>query len=195
MATAATSEKLNRMQTPTDELVEILLAGDKERYGEIIRRYQQHVWRSVSAMLYDADTTRDIVRQTFVQAYYNLGKYRRGTSFVSWLRTIARNLTRNYQRSKARQKAHLRAYRENVLARIAAGKPDPREEARAEALARCREKLASGQRRMLEMHYSESLSLRNIAEALSRSTEAVRQALWRIRGMLRDCIEKTMAGT
>ncbi len=79
------------MGQPTDaELVQrVLDSGDANAYGELVRRYQGHVYGLAYSMLGDWAEAQDMAQETFVRAYVNLGQLREPAKFPSWLRRVA----------------------------------------------------------------------------------------------------------
>lgn len=175
-----------------DRLVARVLAGDLDAFEGIVEATHAAAWRAVAPLLFDRERTQDLVQDAFVQAYARLRDYTPGTSFVAWLATIARNRARNEVRGEARGAARLRAYRELVLSRA----PDDEARVRDEwgrALAACRQQLPENSRELVARHYDQAQPLETIARAMGRTVEAVRQALWRIRVALRDCVKARAA--
>ncbi|HTL28668.1 MAG TPA: sigma-70 family RNA polymerase sigma factor [Tepidisphaeraceae bacterium] len=72
------------------ELVQrVLDSGDAESYGELVRRYQGHVYGLAYSLLGDWAEAQDIAQETFIRAYVNLGQLRDPAKFASWLRRVA----------------------------------------------------------------------------------------------------------
>ena len=163
-------------------------------YEQIVGAYQEMVWRNIARLLYDREATKDLVQETFVKAYLALATYSTGTSFDAWLRTIARNLARNRLRDSARAAARLEAYREYALAQ-SDDRIDETASCRSSALAECIGELPESTERLVKLHYEESMPLADVAKKMGRSVEATRQALWRVRVALRDCVRKRLAAT
>jgi RNA polymerase sigma-70 factor (ECF subfamily) len=183
------------MSTPeADRIVGQVLGGQTEAYVEIVRLYQRDVWRVVAALLRDVHQTEELVQQVFVDAFAVLGRYEAGRDFGAWIKSIARNLVREELRRRDRETRRLQVYRDHLEARLRddAG-AEQHEQRLAEAHATCREQLEDTARQALDLHYGESRSHEEIASALGRSVEAVRQLLFRVRLALRDCIERRMA--
>jgi DNA-directed RNA polymerase specialized sigma24 family protein len=57
------------------------------------------------------------------------------------------------------------------------------------ALQKCREQLPERGRRLVELYYERSQSVKQVGEDLKMGAEAVKQALFRLRRLLQDCIE------
>jgi RNA polymerase sigma-70 factor (ECF subfamily) len=180
---------------PVDQIIEQVLAGDVEAYADLVRRYQREVWKVVTAMLHSAKVTEDLVQQSFVNAYLHLAQYQRGSDFGFWIKSIARNLVRQELRSRSRETRRMEIYRKHLVDRFKDDDTATRREAMLrDALTKCREKLPEHSADVLDLRYAKAMSFEEIASGLGRTVEATRQLLSRVRLLLRDCIERGMAG-
>ena len=72
-------------------LINRVLAGETEAFSQLIRRHQQMAYAiAMSVVKQDADA-RDVVQQSFLQAYTNLAKFRGQAAFSTWLSRIIIN--------------------------------------------------------------------------------------------------------
>jgi RNA polymerase sigma-70 factor (ECF subfamily) len=180
--------------TETDRIVAQVLAGQTDAYEEIIHLYESDVRRIVGVLFEDRGTTADLVQEVFVSAYFYLRRYERGRDFGLWIRSIARNRVRKEMRRRSREDRRLRYYRDHVARRFEDdGREDLHQSRLAEAHRRCREELPEHSGEILDLRYGRSLTVDQIASALGRSKEAVKQLLYRVRLLLRDCIGRRMA--
>ena len=76
-------------------LIEAARNGDKEAFGQLIRRHQKRLFRFVYGLTGSFDQTEDVVQDAFVRAYQAIDRFRLGAEFYPWLSTIARNLAFN----------------------------------------------------------------------------------------------------
>lgn len=72
-------------------LVDKILGGDKEKFAEIVDRYEALVNRIVYNLLFDTEMTRDMTQEIFIKVYQKLPSYKSEYSFKSWITMIARN--------------------------------------------------------------------------------------------------------
>jgi RNA polymerase sigma-70 factor (ECF subfamily) len=178
----------------TDELVRRVLAGDTQAFAHVVRRYERDVWKIVALMLRDHAATEGFVQQCFVRAYERLGTYELGRDFGLWLKAIARNLVRNELRRSTRENERISEYRNYLLAAHAEDGAADEEELRLQrALAACREGLPEASMRALALRYEDALSLEEVSAAIGRTIVATRRMLFRLRLVLRACVEKRMA--
>jgi len=72
-------------------LVDAILRGDREAFGELVVRYQRLVagvaWRYGAGR----EEIEDVVSEVFVKAYRNLNRYRPEHAFSTWLYRLAAN--------------------------------------------------------------------------------------------------------
>jgi len=181
--------------TPTEinSVVTRVLGGEIDAYEEIVRRYQQEVWRVVAAMLLNIQKTEDLVQQTFINAYQHLHRYQLGRDLGAWLKEIARNEVRQEIRRLTREDRRLELYHGYLLQMYDSPSASARQAALEEALARCTEKLPPASAKLVELRYQSALNFTEIAGMVGHTIDATLQQLARIRNALRECIEKHIA--
>jgi RNA polymerase sigma-70 factor (ECF subfamily) len=182
------------MDDPIDAVVERVLEGEVDAYADVVARFQKDVWKIASVALRDRDATGDLVQEIFVEAYSHLEGYELGRDFGAWIRGIARNQVRELLRRRTRESRLLQTYRDRMLKKLESSPASLRqEEAIVDAHRRCRGELPEHSLQMLTLRYDQSLSHEEISLKLGRSMEAVKQLLYRIHVLLRDCIQKRLA--
>lgn len=163
--------------------------GQTEAYEEVVAAFQQPVWKIAVSMLRDNAAAENLVQQTFVNAYFQLHQFKRGSDFGVWIKAIVRNVVREEMRKQMRSGSHMREYHQYLVARLDNPSNDDSErEQQAEALRRCREKLPSQWARAIELRYDLGHSFEELAAELGRTLEATRQHLNRIRIELKNCM-------
>ena len=184
-------KSMNRAEIET--IIGRVLNGDIDAYAEIVRAYQQEVWRIAVAMLLSGSKTEDLVQQTFINAFQHLDRFERGRDFGVWLKEIARNQVRQEIRRLSREDHRLELYRDSLTSKPDLDSPSAQEAALEEALARCSEKLPPAGAKLVRLRYEPALGFSEIAALSGRTVEATRQHLARIRLALRECIQKHLA--
>ena len=139
-----------------------------------------------------AEAADDVAQEAFVVAFEKLRTFERGTNFGAWVRTIARFLVSKELRREERRQ---RVFAEHVAEILADDEvPDPDDTvAKAEALKRCLAELPERGRRLVQQRYFENLAPAVIASHEGRTANEVRQALFRLRAALHDCITRRLA--
>lgn len=198
MVNVERDDQLTGPATPeADRIVAEVLAGDTQAFAGLVRMYQETVWRIAAALLRDRHATENLVQQVFVDAYFHLDQYARGTDFGAWIRTVARNRLRKELRTAGREDRRLATYRERLAERIKAEAGGTRDDSDAyvAALRDCRQALTPRDAAIVRLRYEKGLSFEAIAETQGQSPEAVQRMLSRIRFRLRDCIRHKLNET
>src|SRR5260370_41739889 len=84
-------------------LVEALQDGEDRRLNELMDRHREGLFRFVLRHVPNETDALELTMETFVRAYFNIGKFRPRARFATWLYQIALNLCRDHLRSRAYQ--------------------------------------------------------------------------------------------
>src|SRR5689334_9075225 len=82
--------------TPDAEVVAIILAGDREAFGILIRRYEPGLLRYATRMLGSRDAAADAVAESMVRAYRHLASCRDPSRLRTWLYRIVANRCKSH---------------------------------------------------------------------------------------------------
>jgi len=75
-----------KVANPKDaELVLRTRSGQKDAYGELVSRYQGHVYGLAYSLVNNWAEAQDIAQETFIRAYTNLEQLREPPRFAAWL--------------------------------------------------------------------------------------------------------------
>lgn len=86
-------------------VIEAVLAGDVDRYAELVEKYQGAALRLAFSLLGNYEDARDASQEAFVNAYRALSRFRRGSTFSTWLYRIVVNECQDVRRLRLRQPA------------------------------------------------------------------------------------------
>lgn len=180
-----------------DGIVRAVLAGDTAAFAGLVRLYEGDLWRIAAALLRDRQATENLVQQAFLDAYAHLDRYRLGTDFGAWLRTVARNRLRKELRTAVREDRRLAVYRERLAERLRLEAPSPRDDAEAylAALRGCRDELPESDAALIRLRYERGLSFEAIAAKRGQTPAAVQRMISRVRFRLRACIEGKLSSS
>lgn len=172
-------------------LVLAAAAGDTRAFGRLVVETQGVVCAISLAVTRDAATSEDVAQQVFFDAWRGIGTLRSATSFLPWLRALARNHARMAVRTASRFRARVVAMdaTNEVITPPADPAPDALstlldDEARA-ALAAALDAVPDAAREVLVLYYREGQSVRQVAELLGMREDTVKQRLSRARRVLR----------
>ena len=178
----------------TDSLVQAVKDGNVERYGEIVREHQAMVRAFIATYCPNWEAVDDLAQQTFIWAYEHINEYTPGTRFQAWLKAIARNKVMAELEVQRRDSGRRQKYVEFVqTASSQAEMPDAAAgdgEELAAALSTCLEKLPDQSRRLLSQRYQQDVAIRELAQQANKSETALKVTLFRIRQMLKRCVEQ-----
>ncbi len=160
----------------TEEFLRLLSRHDRALFGYILALVPR--WS-------DAD---DLAQEMRIRLWQQFDKYRPGSDFGAWARSIAYYLVLAYREKASRDRLCFGLpFIESVAAEFAAF-PDLLI-MRQEALTRCMEKLAPSRRALIESYYAGEQTLHSIARQIGRSYEATRKAVYRTQLAIADCIK------
>ena len=164
------------------EIIARVVAGDRNLFGDLVKRHQGRVYRVALAILSDPHEAEEASQDAFLRAYQALPKFRGDAAFSTWLTRIAINTSRSrLRRLKARQWFSLEALREKGdFVEPTAPSDDPQTAARALLAG-----LPEGDREILLLKEVEGMDYAGIAASMGISVEAVRGRLKRARVRLR----------
>src|SRR3989304_1720024 len=78
----------------------LLSGGQQEALGELVRRYQNDIFRFSVHYLRDVERAREMAQETFVRVYVARGRFDPNRKFRPWGLCIARNLCLNELKRK-----------------------------------------------------------------------------------------------
>ena len=182
------------MEEKTDlDLVMRARAGDKEAFGELVRRYQSLANRIARGLVSQDVCAQELVQDAMLEAYLSLAQLRDASRFKGWLCGIVLNLCRSYLRNQKTVYFSLESLAGGLQienADLAATEASP------EQLAEERElhqivlevvnSLSTRDREITLSFYYDQLSAQEIAVLLKISVGAVKVRLHRARQHLKE---------
>ena len=180
-------------QPDESELIERVLAGERDAFERIYERYLPRVFGFVHRRLDNRADTEEAVQEVFFHVFSCLASYRRESHFAAWVLGIARRTVANRFKRKRHPTVPLDAaeepesvdYADPLLDAI----PTPHESyeclERVERLeAAAKRDLTPEQRLLFEMHHLQHHPITDIAALLEKSEDAVKSNLYRARRLL-----------
>jgi len=172
--------------------------GDEAAFGELVVRFSPAVRATCLMSTPDPDAADDLAQQVFLTAWNRLPTLLDAEQFWPWLKSITRHHLLNEWRRLSREKNFKRHYTVNWLAAHALDLPDQDAApdltaSRLECLRGCIGDLPEDLREIVRLTYEEKCTSEEIGKRVKRSSDAVRQALVRIRERLKQCIECKLA--
>jgi RNA polymerase sigma-70 factor (ECF subfamily) len=186
------AQPVPRTLNPADEsltLTSRARRGETEALRLIFERYSRPVFGFVYDMLGERAHAEDVVQETFVRAYGQLGRLRDDTKLASWLFGIARNVALESLRKHRRESRHVEL--DEYLERESSDEQSPHEE---ELLGRelnkviheALDQLTNDQRLVFTMKIFQKRKYEEISEITGHSVSKLKSDLFRARIELRD---------
>jgi RNA polymerase sigma-70 factor (ECF subfamily) len=171
------------------QVVRDVLAGDRDAYRLLVRRYGDILHGHALRMVASQDLAADLVQQAFVKGYQKLRSCRDPDRVGAWLFRILANLCRDQLRGPRSREVSLHA-----LPEVPADRMDPAEEAaRAEVrqrFGRALDQLTPEQRETFVLKHVEGLSYEEIAAIMNTSIPALKMRVHRARESLQHLLEE-----
>jgi RNA polymerase sigma-70 factor (ECF subfamily) len=193
-----------QVDVPEVELVRRCQAGDSEAFDELVVRYRTRVFAMIYNMVHNEQDAWDLAQESFVKAWKSIKRFRRHSSFYTWIYRIVMNVTIDWLRKKQIKGAgtefddaiHLK---ETDPASRTVPKADPLPHERmqhAEIRARIEKaikQLSPEHRAVILMKEIEGMQYHEIAETLGCSIGTVMSRLFyarkKLQHLLRDVYE------
>lgn len=197
-AEAAGNGTLGADMAPDAEIIEAVLRGDTERYGELVERYQLAAWKLAFGFVGNAQDAQELAQNGFVQAYLRLRQFRGASRFSTWLYRIIANECKDFFRAKSRRPDTLslsvdNAEGDSVPFELADPAGDPRGALESREMAvritQAVGRLPMNQRAAFILRRLNGLSVEEVAEVMGCRPGTVKAHLSRAAETLRGQIE------
>jgi len=171
------------------EIIARVLAGQREAFAVLVRRYQDALYRHALGMTGSPDVAEDILQVSFIKAYQHLAEVR--GRFDAWVFRIVANGCKDWLKNIRR--THL-SYEEDDQP---TKHPNPEEELdRSELrsdLDRALQSLPASLREAFIMKHVEGRSYEEMAELLGTTVGALKMRVHRAREALQALLEEKYA--
>jgi RNA polymerase sigma-70 factor, ECF subfamily len=89
-----------QVDVPELELVRRCQAGQSEAFDELVIRYRTRVFAMIYNMVHNEQDAWDLAQDSFVKAWKSIKRFRRHSSFYTWIYRIVMNVTIDWLRKK-----------------------------------------------------------------------------------------------
>ena len=172
-----------------------MLMSDASRHTRFLREFACHE-EAIRAYVRRLVPTRcdadDVVQEIAIVLWEKLDEFREEENFRSWAFGIARYKVLSWLRDKGRRRMVLDP---DVIQLVAdeSEREDPYLERQRNALDSCFEKIPAEQQELMTAAYQSGMAIQELATASGRTKAGFYQWLYRMRQMLLDCIQRTIA--
>lgn len=180
--TAVATRKTSTSAVLSDsQLIALYLQEQDARYfSQLYRRYAGKVFAKCISMLADHGMARDATQDVFIKILLNLSKFTEQSSFSTWVYSITYNYCIDLIRKK---KKNILIFTED-MGRVGTEKeaeiPDSVIlEMETNRLEKVMDKLPVGDKAILDMKYTDDMSIREIGEVLNKTESAIKMQIMR----------------
>jgi RNA polymerase sigma-70 factor (ECF subfamily) len=183
-----------------DDVAVIALAqgGDEEAFRLLVERHSRSIYRLAFRMTGRVEDAEDVVQETFIRAYRQIGRFESRATVRTWLYRIGFNCAVDYLRA--------RPHREDAMpAEALDAQPLPTSAPSADDLVFATEIgaevqhalaiLSPQERAAFLMRHCHECSIEDISRALGLKTNAAKHAVFRAVKKMRVALQRLAAGS
>ena len=178
-----------------DQLIDESLAGNTAAFGDLVRKYQDRLFHSISHVLGSLHDAEDVLQETFVQAFLKLESFQRTAAFYTWIYRIAFNTAISLRRRKS---ARISIDQLHAIAGEEPHDPGPppdgrlRQQERADQVQVALAALTEEHRTVLVLRDMDDCSYEEIAEILDLPVGTIRSRLHRARSQFKEQMKQVL---
>ncbi|CEH31493.1 RNA polymerase [Aneurinibacillus migulanus] len=179
------------------ELVELVLQGNKQAYNQIVDRYKGKIYSFLYGMIGRPQDAQDLAQEVFIKAYFHIQSYKPDYSFSSWLYRIATNHCLDELRKQKRVpyiSQENGSHEENSFVHHRTPESIYLEKERNAVLHKYIMELDENYRTVLVLRHIEHLSYKEISHILGVPVTTVQMRLYRVHKKLRKLLKITEKG-
>lgn len=181
-------------QQSDEQLVQRVLAGEREAFDQLYTRYIGRVFRFVEKRLRNRADVEETTQEVFINVFSSLGSFREEAPFAAWVLGVARRTIASRFKKKEHPTVPLDTGSDGELdgdssAASFGNEPTPLEyyelHERIRRLEAAAERyLSPEQKQLFRLHHLEHRAIADIATTLDKSEDAVKSNLYRVRKVL-----------
>jgi RNA polymerase sigma-70 factor (ECF subfamily) len=158
--------------------------GDSEAFRALVERHSRSVFRLAFRMTGNEQDAEDVVQESFLRAYRQLGRFESRANFGTWLYRIVANCSVDLMRSKQARHDQVRGDSlDDLMEMPAADAPGPERMAQSAEIQRrvqaALEALSPLERAAFTLRHYEGRSIDEISAALGLGTSAAKHSVFR----------------
>ena len=162
------------------------------RFFRLYTTVQSRLYSFILTMVHNEHDAEELLQETAVYLWEQFDQYQEGTNFWAWAACVAKFRVLDFHKKnrKTRPLFENSVYQElfEITDPIANDSVE-----RVKALKSCMEKLGLAEQRLLTLRFHENFSVQRIAQLTGRSRHGLYKTLSRILGLVRECMNRTLA--
>lgn len=175
-------------------LLEGVRQASEPHFNELYRRYFQRIYNYCYARVRNRADTEEIVQETFTAVFRSIGAFRGESALLTWIFGIARNTLNNHLRRVRAEGDRLGVLEaDDVHPAHSLSVATPEEQLALRRYIKVIQERLSGvaawQLDVFRLRHEQNLPIREIARRTSRSDDAIRSSLYRVKRMLLEAVD------
>ncbi len=170
--------------------------GDADAFRVLVERHSRPLFRLAFRMTGNQQDAEDVVQESFLRAWRQLGKFDERASFGTWLYRIATNCSLDVARGRKRR-SNLSGMEDPVLA-LPTGDPTPERVAMSgevrERVAEAMNELSASERTAFVLRHFEGMRTEDVSRVLGCQPGAAKHSVFRAVHKLRRALEPFVSG-
>lgn len=158
------------------------------QFIQLLTSHQGRLYAYILTLIGDADQARDVMQETNTVLWQKADQFELGTNFSAWMMKTAYYQVMAYRQKRSREKL---VFDDEITAQLAetANERNDKLDQQMMLLNSCIEKLSDRHQEMIRYRYQEGFEMEKMAEFFDRSAAAIKQALFRARANLIQCVQ------
>jgi RNA polymerase sigma-70 factor (ECF subfamily) len=186
---------------PTDAtFVARARTGDSDAFRVLVERHSRALFRLAFRMTGNQQDAEDVVQESFLRAYKQLGKFDERASFGTWLYRIAANCSLDLVRSRKRRSEHVAVAGadsgegvEEIVLQLPTHDPTPERMALSgevrERVLEAMQELSPNERTAFVLRHFEGMRIEEVSRVLECQPGAAKHSVFRAVQKLRRSLE------
>ncbi|MDR1560076.1 MAG: sigma-70 family RNA polymerase sigma factor [Clostridiales bacterium] len=171
------------------EVIQACLAGDRDIFAELVKRYKNLVYSVILRMVNDHEEANDLAQDVFIKIYKNLDKYYPEYKFSTWVIRIATNHVIDYRRKKKQETVPIEDVEFSLRTEESPEGAYIRREQKEE-LRKIVGDLPDMYKIPIVLYHEQGLSYQEISEIINEPLSKVKNRIFRGRRMLKESLLK-----
>jgi RNA polymerase sigma-70 factor (ECF subfamily) len=195
--------RLDATPVPADaltdfDLLDAIRSGDETAFTLLYERYFERVYNFSYARLRNRADAEEVTQETFIAVFRCVDGFAGRSALLSWIYGIAKNTINNHlRRAKALDQRIERAEEELVRNAHTFEACSPEDHVSfqrcADAALRSLDSVSDWQAEVFALRHFENMPIQEIADRMSRSNDAIRSSLYRVKRMIVEAVDSEQA--
>lgn len=170
--------------------VQQTLAGDKEMFHHLVRKYQSVIYSQILSQVENPDDAQELTQEVFLEAYRDLNSLKQLEYFYAWLRQIARNHCLDWLRKSQDDSLPLQ---ENIVTRTSSAEENLILQETYTKVIESIDKLSAKESDLLKARYLEGASYEELQAEHGLSYKVVTMRIIRARNKVRAQLKNLLS--